>query len=299
MSNAIHHASGYVERPNGRQGYRRKMDRPPDEVIRVQVLDGIVREEDFARVQHLIELKSQKHWRGRTGMPERYTYNGFLTCGECGERLYTHTAKSEFYICKTRHTRERRKRALLNLEPCGNKYMLRHKLEPRIDSLIGERLQDSGFLAKVLRDYGERLASSSKRESPGVDQAAVVRKLDNLRAKKGRVLDAYFEGVIDRAQRDETLQDVDREIGSYNFLLGTSSVSLQPQSLPSLDAMMRVIEPLADWEFLSRDDRRTLLRQLCPNITVYQYTVKSLTLNLGAVTQPSSRYTGSHSRMAP
>src|SRR6202008_605733 len=85
--------SGYVARPDGRQGYRRKIERDPDNVIRVHVLDGIVREEDFARVQHLIELKRQKHWRGRTGTPERYTYNGFLTCGECGESLYTHTSK--------------------------------------------------------------------------------------------------------------------------------------------------------------------------------------------------------------
>jgi hypothetical protein len=60
-------ASGYVARPDGRQGYRKKMKRPADEVIRVQVLNGIVREEDFARVQHLLELKRRKHWRAGPG----------------------------------------------------------------------------------------------------------------------------------------------------------------------------------------------------------------------------------------
>ena len=88
--------------------------------------------------------------------------------------------------------------------------MLRDKLEPRIDSLIGEKLQDSTFLVQVLRDYQERLASSSALESPGVDRAEVMRKLDDLRAKKGRVLDAFFEGVIDRTRRDEALRDVDK-----------------------------------------------------------------------------------------
>lgn len=258
-----------------------------------------MREPDFVRIQNLIELKRKRHWRSRTGIPERYTYNGFLTCGECGERLYTHTSKYEFYICKTRHTRERKKRALLNLQPCTNKYMLRDKLEPRIDSLIGEKLQDSTFLAQVLRDYQERLASSSALESPGVDRAEVMRKLDDLRAKKGRVLDAFFEGVIDRARRDVELQDVDREIGSYDMLLGTSSAGSQPHPLPSLETMLRVTEPLADWGFLARDDRRALLRQFCPDISIYQYKVKSLTLNLGSATQSSSRYTGSRSKMAP
>jgi hypothetical protein len=108
-----------------------------------------------------------------------------------------------------------------------------------------------------------------------VDRAAVMRKLDDLQSKKGRILDAFFEGVIDRTRRDEALRDVENEIGSYNLLLGTSSA--QPKLLPSLDSMLRMIEPLADWEFLARQERRALLRELCPDISVYQYKVNSLT----------------------
>jgi DNA invertase Pin-like site-specific DNA recombinase len=291
--------SGYVPKPDGRQGYRRKMKRAPEDVIQVPVLDGIVREEDFLRVQQFIEIKRQKHWRGRTGVPERYTYNGFLTCGECGERLYTHTSKREFYICKTRHTRERRRRALLKLEPCTNKHMLRDKLEPRIDGMIGKTLQEPAFLAKVLRQYNDRLTNASSGESSEVDRAEVTRKLDDLRNKKGRILDTFFEGVIDRVQRDEALRNVDREMGSYNMLLGASSEPSEPRPVPSLDCLLKTIEPFADWEFLSRDDRRALLRQLCPSISVYRYAVKSLTLNVGPAVQSDGCYTGSHSRMAP
>jgi len=175
--------------------------------------------------------------------------------------------------------------------------MLRRKLEPKTDSLIGEKLQDSNFLAKILRDYEDRLVTASQRESPSIDQPAVMRKLDDLREKRDRVLDAYFEGVIDRAQRDQKLQNTDREINSYTALLSTPPP--QPPPVPSLDAMLRVIEPLADWEFLARDDRRALLRQLCPEISIYQYRVKSLTLKVGTGTQSPGGYTVSHSRMAP
>jgi hypothetical protein len=256
-------------------------------VIRVRVLDGVVSEEDFARVQHLIKLKSQKHWRGRIGVSERYTYNGFLTCGEWGEPLYTHTSKREFYICKTRHTRERRRRELHHLEPCTNKYMLRDKLEPRINGLIGERLHDSSFLAQILQEYEERLTIPSSVETVGVDSATVQQKLDALQDKKSRILDAFFDGVIDRSRRDEALRDLEREICSYNQLFGTSPTPSPLQSLPNLDSVVRVIEPIADWEFLGRDHRRALLRQLCPEISVYQYKVKSLTLNLGSLPSKS------------
>jgi hypothetical protein len=58
--------NGYVARQGGRQGYRRKIDRPTEAVIRVHVLEGIVSEDDFIRAQHIIELKRQKHWRGAT-----------------------------------------------------------------------------------------------------------------------------------------------------------------------------------------------------------------------------------------
>jgi hypothetical protein len=291
-------ARGYVPAPDGRQGYRKKIKRDPENVIRVPVLDGIVREEDFLRAQQFIEVKRQKHWRGRTGVPERYTYNGFLTCGECGERLYTHTSKRDFYVCKTRHTRERRKRALLKLEPCTNKHMLRDKLEPEIDAMVGEKLQDSVFLERILREYNDRSTRPYFVESAEIDRAEVARKLNDLRNKKGRILDTFFEGVIDRVQRDEALKTVEREMGSYNLLLGTSEPS-EPRPVPSLDRLLKTIEPFADWEFLARDDRRALLRQLCPSISVYRYAVKSLTLNIGSAGRPHDRHTGSHSRTAP
>ncbi|HEY2123514.1 MAG TPA: recombinase family protein [Chthoniobacterales bacterium] len=289
-------ASGYVARPDGRQGYRKKIERAPEDVIRVHVLDGIVSQEDFARAQYLIQLKRRKHWRTRIGLSRRYTYNGFLTCGECGEPLYTHTSKREFYLCKTRHTRERRNRALHHSQPCSNRYMLRDKLEPRINCLIGEKLQDRAFLAQVLHGYHARLTASQSPATTGVNEDAVRQKLNLLREKKDRVLDAFFDGVIDPTRRDEALRDVEGEMRVYTKLLGESSAS--PQRPPvTLESLAQVVAPLVEWEFLGRDDRRALLRHLCPEISVYQYQVKSLKLNLAAgVAQSLGRDADSHSK---
>ena len=41
-----------------------------------------------------------------------------------------------------------------------------------------------------------------------------------------------------------------------------------------------LLEPFAEWEFLERDDKRSLLAALCPEIRVERYVVKSLMLNL-------------------
>jgi hypothetical protein len=92
------------------------------------------------------------------------------------------------------------------------------------------------------------------------------------------------------------LQHVDREIDLYSGLLTAALKSSEPSSVLSVEAMLQAIEPLADWEFLGRDDRRSLLRQLCPEISVYRYTVKSLTLNVGSDTQSGD--TVSHPRTA-
>jgi DNA invertase Pin-like site-specific DNA recombinase len=81
-------------RAGGRQGDRPKIDRSPEEVIRVKVIeDGLVSESDFRRVQCLIEQKASRNLRMRTKVGH-FTYNGFLWCAKCGDRL--HTFRNQF-----------------------------------------------------------------------------------------------------------------------------------------------------------------------------------------------------------
>jgi len=266
----------YVPKLNGRQGYRRKMKRAPDEVIRVRVLDGLVTDEDFARVQQLIDLKRHKHWRARQDTEFHYTYNGFLTCGECGSLLYTHhTSKDEFYQCKSHNVRERKKRCLVGLEACANRYMLRRKLEPKLDYLLGEKLTNDEFLADVVDEYNERL--SEKPESSQNRETALNAKLNELREKQGRVLEAFFDGVISKEERERRLEEINREIHTFQQLLVESAPAATPRSKQEI---LAALEPLAEWEFLERDDKRALLSILCPEISVFRYTIKSISLNL-------------------
>jgi len=284
-------AAGYVPGPEGRQGSRKKIRRAAEDIIRVPVMEGIVTVANFKRVQEMIELRRKKHWRSRPISPTHYTYNGFLICGDCRAPLYTHTSKREFYICKTRHTRERRKRAELGLEPCSNKYMLREKLEKKINFLLGEKLLDASFVLGLVDAYNEKISQESA-QNARIDLNGVERKISALKAKRDRILEAFYESLIDRPQRDEALNGVEREMAVYQGLAETSTLQ-NTQHLPvaDLDAVQTIVGPFADWEFLTRDQRRSMLRHLCPEISVYKYAVRSLTLNLRV---PSSLNSGGH-----
>jgi len=155
--------------------------------------------------------------------------------------------------------------------------MLRTKLESKIDSLLGSKLQESGFLTGALDAYRNQLQQSAKR--PGADPAAIAAKLDDLRGKRQRVLDTFFEGVIEKQERDRKLAAIQTEVESYQRLLAELDQTERPSCVEDLE---KVLEPFMEWEFLEREDKRALLALICPEIRVFQYSVKSLVLRLGA-----------------
>jgi DNA invertase Pin-like site-specific DNA recombinase len=271
-------ASGYVTKPDGRQGYRRKIRRPEDEVIRKRVLDGIVSDEDFEHVQRIIELKRRKHWRVRADAPNHYTYNGFLICSECEGKIYTHTSKDEYYICKSKNPRERRLRTRVGLEICSSRYMLRKKLEPKIDFMLGERLRTKDFLSRIVDRYNNSLERPTNCAEIG--KISIEQKLQSLGDKKQRVLEAFIDGVIDRPERERRMGQIDQEIASFQqILMDSVSTSVSPITVEDLEA---VLAPFSEWEFLERDDKRVLLRMICPEIRISRYAIASISLNLDA-----------------
>lgn len=56
-------AIGYVSRPGGRQGYRRKIQRAPDEVIRARVLEENILIEPLAKERALAAQNGERHWQ--------------------------------------------------------------------------------------------------------------------------------------------------------------------------------------------------------------------------------------------
>jgi hypothetical protein len=153
--------------------------------------------------------------------------------------------------------------------------MLREKLEPRIDLLLGQKLGDVDFLERVVNEYNQSLVSGPTISANA--ERALAAKLESLQDKRGRILEAFFDGVILKDERDRRIEEIEREMASFRCLTSKSI----PQNTPrSTHEIQTALEPFAEWEFLGRRDKRALLATILPEIQVFRYTVKSVVLNL-------------------
>jgi hypothetical protein len=254
-------AAAHKAGKDGRQADRPKMLRTPEDVIRVKVIDEtLISEDEFRRAQQVMDVKKTRHWRTRSNYEHRFVYNGFLTCAGCGETIYTHFRRRDYYICSGR----KRKAG------CLTPYMRREKLEPIIDSLLSNQLTDRSFLDSL----SESWAAKDENNGSEAETGRLRSQLIALRAKRERVLDLFVEGVITREARDERLAAIDRDLQLYCDLLMRESHVHQPTP----EQLAHVFEPFVEWAFLGRDDKRQLLAVTMPEIRVSEYRIVGVKL---------------------
>jgi DNA invertase Pin-like site-specific DNA recombinase len=248
---------------NGRQGDRPKIKRTPEEVIRVQVIkEPLVSEKDFNQVQRILDLKKANHWRSRDDIVHRFTYNGFLTCS-CGRLVYTKYRRVDYYVCSAR---------------CGVHYMRRERIDPALDVLFAKRLTSSSFLRKVT-------ASLNKKRAPQANNDRLRAQIESLTAKRQRILDSYFEGVINGTERDLRIAAVEREKAILAGLLAKS----QPQQGLDVAKLTEIFSVFAGFDLLERDDKRRILNTIAPSIVVANYEIKGLWASFDVV--PDTNHT--------
>jgi DNA invertase Pin-like site-specific DNA recombinase len=263
-------------------GERRKVKRAPDEVIRVQVLEPIVSEADFALVQ---ELLSDTTARPRPGRHEdHFTYRGFLCCGAegCGRSVYTSRWQDKrynrwqaYYLCQTRIRSRRHGR-----NPCSSGYMNRDQLEGVLDRAVATRLTDAGLLVDAISAYTRSLEAGWRSAEP--DQEAVRSKVDQLQSRRERILESYIDGHISREDRDRRLVPIAQEIAAAERLLLAVPVPL-PDAL-SAELIAALITTFAEWQFLERRDKRSILAGLAPTFYVDRYTVAGVRFPVATLT---------------
>jgi site-specific DNA recombinase len=255
-------AGGRYPSVNGRQADRRKIARSPEEVIRVKVIaESLISQDDFQAVQRIMDLKQAKHWRAQPEVEHRFTYNGFLTCAVCGEVVHTAFARRDYYACKGRR----------GAHICKTRYMGRERLEEQLDSLFADHLTSPHFLEVCIEEMERRRKDD--------DSAAQVRRLvaqvSSLRDKRGRVMDAFLEGAIGREDRNTRLAAIDRDTQSAQDLITRSN----PTVLISLKSLVEAFAPLLEWGCWSRNQKRSVLSAIVPDIRVADYEVTALGLH--------------------
>lgn len=242
---------------NGRQADRPKIARAPEDVIRVKVIDDpLVSESDFNQVQRILTQKRETFQRMNSG-PHRFTYNGFLLCGECQSLLYTKYRRDDYYVCKVR---------------CGAPYQRRDVLEPKIDKLFTTYLTRPAFLKKIVKAMKRPQQDNSER---------LIAQLRSLDAKSQRILDAYFEEVINARERDRRQSDVLRERKIVADLLERE----RPRPTATLETLLEAFSPFAEFDLLNREDKRKLLNTLTPSIMASKYHIAGLWIASERVTE--------------
>jgi DNA invertase Pin-like site-specific DNA recombinase len=265
-------ASGRYAGVNGRQADRRKIARAADEIIRVKAIDQpLISEAEFLTVQQIMDLKQRKHWRSQPEIERRFTYNGFLTCSECGEVVHTALARADYYVCKGRRTKH----------VCPTRYMAREKLESALDALFASSLSSPAFLEQCIGV----LKSRYEHNETQIRAQRLTAEINALREKRARVIDGFVEGVISRDERDRRLVAMDHDMEV------ASSMLMREASLPTLDVgtLTDAFAPLVEWEHWTRDQKRSVLAALIPDIRVADYRIESIGIQAGVFSNESSR----------
>lgn len=257
---------------NGRQADRPKIQRAPEDVIRVQVIkEPLVSESDFQQAQRIMNQKRLHFQRMREG-PHRFTYNGFLLCGECRALLYTKARKFDYYVCKKK---------------CGAPYQRRETLDPLLDKLFTKRLTSPSFLRRHI------LAPLGRKNPVQDDRPQLQAQLTALEGKRKRVLDSYFDGVIDQTERETRLSAIITETRAIQGMISRS----QPVQKLTLETLTAAFAPFVEFDWLNREGKRTLLNTLTPEIVVSKYVVKGMFVGLQEThTAADAHQNGTYSR---
>jgi DNA invertase Pin-like site-specific DNA recombinase len=218
-------------KPDGRQADRPKINRDPDEVIRIKVIDQpLISEDDFNMAQAIIAEKRLKHWRSDPSRHHRWTYNGFLACGLCQNLVYTKFYRGrDYYVCKSRR----------NGAGCPASYMRRAELEEKLDQVFSNCLTDESFLTK--------LADGQLNGAAHIEHQIKVKKatdeVQRLLSKRDRVLETYFEGMLSREERDNKLQQIDKGLKFNRELLSQEA----PLNGISAEILAEMFSVFSEW----------------------------------------------------
>jgi hypothetical protein len=147
--------------------------------------------------------------------------------------------------------------------------MRRDRLEPRLDRLFASELTDLGFL--------ERILAATRETQPRANVDALANQLTALTTKRQRILDAYFEGIINPTERDLRLAAIEREKQAVSRLLSRDrdSLTVRPATLAEMFA------PFVEFDLLNRGQKRRLLNTLMPHIIAKDYRITGVTMHVG------------------
>lgn len=256
---------------DGRQAPKPTINRAPGDIIRVQVIEPIVSEAEFKRVQEIIEVKRRRFLRCTPlQQNSRFVYNGFLTCANCGEILLARSGRSDndiakhddYYVCRGRRTKH----------ACHNPYMRRTRLDSALDSIFANRLTDESFLQEIVSEIEHRQKNGDSRAK----LARLQSEVERLKNKRQRIVEMYADGDITAEERHQHIAQIQLAVEQAERKM----LDIEPEfGELTAEKLAQILQPFVSWLYLSRTDKRTILSTIVPDIHVADYRVRAIGIN--------------------
>jgi site-specific DNA recombinase len=167
----------------------------------------------FERVQQQME-ENRKRQRVRQAGP-KHLLSGLTLCGQCGSAYCTHKTvdgKYRYYRCLGTESHRHQGKKI-----CDNGSVKGQELEARVWSEVCELLRDP---ARLVQELERRQQQSSDSD----ELLALQRRIDELRGRLDRLIDAYTNGLLEKSEFEKRITPLranhDREIAALASLRG-------------------------------------------------------------------------------
>jgi site-specific DNA recombinase len=265
-------------RPDGRQADRKKVKRPPEEVIRVRVIEkAAIDEQVFYQVREILTKKNNEYHKKRSDPGQRFLYSGFLRCGVCGNIMYTTSGgrkrNKDYYYCRTKNYQFLRKNGR---HVCQSRYLPRQEAEDTVTSFVMERLTDSTYLKQFIH---AALTKDGIQELQSL--AGELRKeRKEIRAKRSRILDLYGEGLFGKPELDEKVSELNSELSDVERRLAKIEEKRRVRTQFITDqSILSIVTTMAEFPFWQAAQKRAFLGSQIPEFSLTKDGITGFTLN--------------------
>jgi len=212
--------------------YRRRIRYDGQEYDALDLIPELVSDETLVAADALLARTAGLVTRQRAG---QYAYSGLLVCSLCGGGMKSNGSGS--WLC----------RAKKESGTCDGRSIA----ERYLDILVGDALQQLvDRLTEALTPHVGK--PRARRED---------RRRESLAERRGRVVESYIEGYIDRAERDRRLAVIQGELAAIDTPARPVAVTQE--------RLAELVEVLgADWGSSPHATRRRVLMEIGARITV-------------------------------
>jgi hypothetical protein len=228
----------------------------------------IVPDAMFAHTQQLLAIKRENDLRGSRGDEEDhpFLFRGFLRCDHCESKLLHLRLKANYYCCQRTLGKWRiRKDGSLNCQipygSCKAPRVQNNVLDPMLDIVILEQVSNPDYLYRLLQSRREEAHSDASRDRAD----SIWHEIEKTKVSQARLKRLYLKQEYTDAEYDAEANVLQAQLDELMKALAACVPSVPKISK---EYLAQLIQSFAEWEYLTRGQKRRLLSVVFPGFRV-------------------------------